>query len=360
MAFCTSCGGSIAPETKFCPECGKSTSADSASGIQRKQEFAGSIIKCPNCGEVLKSFQATCPSCAFELRETKASGSVQKLADKLEALETTRAQRSAADEDFDDSKIISQEIKLIQHCPIANTREDILEFFILASANMNSDHDIAKAWEAKCEQAYQKARLLLKSSADISEIEAIYIKVVRKGKAAKIKKVLPWVGLACMILIPFILLLSLNNKGTERKLEKLVEQVQICITNRDYNTARIKAKQIVDDSGWSSDSKKKWDDVRKSLLAQIDVLEGKQPAQYEPIPVGLSPEDMIGKNYESVVAQLEKNGFTNVDVEKSGGLFDGFVYGSNKVKEVRIEGKTDFTDESLYYPDALIIVVYYY
>ena len=56
---------------KFCHACGASTNRHSHPTKERAQEFAGRIIKCPNCGEVLESFSACCPACGIELRGTK-------------------------------------------------------------------------------------------------------------------------------------------------------------------------------------------------------------------------------------------------------------------------------------------------
>ena len=371
MAFCSSCGSKI-NGTKFCPECGAPTAAGSAVASQRKQEYVGTIIKCANCGETMNSFAANCPSCGYELREARVSGAVSELARKLEALEATRKQGSGIGKFFGVSKVDEQKINLIQSFPIPNTKEDIIEFIILAGANIDSDalagqaddpfaERKSKAWQSKCEQAYQKARLILSGSADFSEVKAIYDEIMNKNKKGKRKRarilVFGFGGLLVFCLLcslPFML----GGKGTERKLEQLVEQVQVCIANEDYVTARIKASQIVDDSNWSSASEKKWDDVRKSLLAEIDKLEGKQPVEKVKIPIGLSPADMIGKNYKIVMEQLKKNGFTNVKTDVDAAIFSG-LFRSGEVKEVTIEGRSDFTDESVYYPDAIIIITYY-
>ncbi len=43
----------------------------------RKQEFVGTIKKCPNCGQVLESFQTRCPACGYEITGVDAANSVK-------------------------------------------------------------------------------------------------------------------------------------------------------------------------------------------------------------------------------------------------------------------------------------------
>ena len=52
MAYCVNCGTEIVSNAKFCQKCGHPTGAQNDTST-RKQEFAGKIYKCPNCGEIL-------------------------------------------------------------------------------------------------------------------------------------------------------------------------------------------------------------------------------------------------------------------------------------------------------------------
>ena len=119
MAYCVNCGTEIVPNAKFCQKCGHPTGAQNDSST-RKQEFAGKIYKCPNCGEVLKAFEINCPACGHELRGAKASSAVKEFALKLEAIESRREYEkprglfSAVESQQRVSKTDEQKISLIK------------------------------------------------------------------------------------------------------------------------------------------------------------------------------------------------------------------------------------------------------
>lgn len=179
MALCNNCGATVKDGTKFCGECGKKIepeqkkpTTESKSNNSRKIKYEGEINKCPNCGAVLKSFIEKCPDCGYELRGAIAVESVSDFA-----------------RCYADAKTNEQKVSLIRTFVIPNTKEDILEFAILASSNIDEDswsnedsgdsegmskQDVAKAWEAKFEQAYQKAQLLLAGSPELVSLEKLY------------------------------------------------------------------------------------------------------------------------------------------------------------------------------------------
>lgn len=165
MPFCSNCGQRLTDNAKFCPNCGATVEKGREDVTpERKQVFEGEIRKCPNCGEALKAFEATCPVCGYELRGVKASDSIQEFYARLE--------RASTDE---------QRAALIRSYPIPNSKEDIIEFIILASTNIDSAKESTfDAWATKFEQSYQKAKLAFPNGPDFSEIQKIYKKTNQK------------------------------------------------------------------------------------------------------------------------------------------------------------------------------------
>lgn len=232
MAFCINCGQELSAEAKFCANCGKAVSVV-PSNSERKNVYEGSIHKCPNCGEVLNSFVTNCPSCGYEIRNSQGVSSVQQLAMKLEQLEAKRPPKKKTNiyaQAFgfgtQMQSVDEQKIHLIRNFPIPNTKEDVLEFILLASANVDlklygfygnaynlqdpARREVSDAWIAKLEQADKKAEILLGHTPEYHSVQDIYkkkLKAVKRGKYQILWLLLGAVG--SLMLIPLFLLLLL-------------------------------------------------------------------------------------------------------------------------------------------------------
>jgi len=157
MGFCIKCGHALAEGAHFCGNCGVAIGEAHTESEQRKSVYDGELHKCPNCAEMLNSFMSSCPSCGYELRGSKSKSRVDELATKLELAESAE-----------------QKISIIRNFYVPNTKEDIYEFVILATSNMNSyDYDY-EAWEAKLQQAYQKATLSFGDTQEFHYIHQLY------------------------------------------------------------------------------------------------------------------------------------------------------------------------------------------
>lgn len=84
MRYCLKCGAPLNEGDKFCGECGeaveteKNSGGNDDSGSKRSQEFAGTVIKCPACGEELPSMVAICPTCGHEINSAKVTKVLQE------------------------------------------------------------------------------------------------------------------------------------------------------------------------------------------------------------------------------------------------------------------------------------------
>lgn len=227
MAFCTKCGKSIADGAKFCGSCGAAvTTSGFESTGQRKTVYDGEIHKCPNCGEVLESFVVNCPTCNYEFRDAKKSISAREFSSKLDEIESSRLTKGLSAKErhmnqFVLSETDERKISLIRSFVIPNNKEDLFEFLVLAFSNININFEplppekaVSDAWEAKFEQAYEKARLSFEHTQDFEKIQALYQKKKSKIKQRKNKSIYFWIGILAFFLIPIVLLV-LNPPSTD-------------------------------------------------------------------------------------------------------------------------------------------------
>ena len=198
MAFCINCGQELAEGAKFCANCGKA--ANNTSTNQRKTVYDGELHKCPNCGELLKSFTTVCPTCAYELRGVTTNSPVEALAKKVEMASS-----------------LDDKIELITNFYIPNTKEDIYDFFILAISNIVAGGEETDAWIAKLEQTYQKARLLFGSNPDFSYFQELYDKASKQKSQMKVRSFIAnwWMCILGAVITIFGLYLEImgNFKG---------------------------------------------------------------------------------------------------------------------------------------------------
>lgn len=261
--FCSYCGTQLEKNAKFCMNCGKPTekiTTYNSENIEEKQAvsvnikneqsnsekfiprtyterqtvYEGNIHKCPNCGEILKSFVTNCPCCGHEIR---GNSSVQEFASKLEQIESQREKKRTSFRQAllgnNITKTDEQKINLIRSFSIPNTKEDIFEFMILASSNIDmhiyglgdkgimteTQRAVSDAWLAKFEQAYEKAKLSFEATPEFINIKNIYEKKMKELK--KKKRELPTLlistygGLILFIIIIIIcIILFPNNQNT--------------------------------------------------------------------------------------------------------------------------------------------------
>lgn len=198
MTYCPNCGTELKQGSQFCHVCGKpqlskdiqeeNTSKEVSQVSERQQEFAGKLIKCPNCGEPASPFQPICEYCGYVFRDTKVSDSVDRLVGKLQQIHSDyQAKVGTTEEAATLNDVYNAQLsKVIRDYVIPNNIEDIYEFMMLADSNLNSmdaananlsvgaERAVYDAWESKLEQAHQKAKAMHSNSQYMEEIETFY------------------------------------------------------------------------------------------------------------------------------------------------------------------------------------------
>lgn len=273
MAYCSKCGVRVVDGAKFCQKCGSRTQGNYAYTTQRQQEFAGKVYKCPECGEVLKSFEANCPACGLELRGTKASSAVREFARKLEAIESRREYEkpkgifSANEALVRVTKTDAQKISLIKSFSVPNTKEDMLEFMILATSSINmraydsmntnvskSEQELNTAWFAKVQQVYEKAKRSYSSDDIFVEIEELYDKCIAEINKSKKKGIIKWgllFGWMPIFFAAIFIWIGIYSPISEKKevarLEAIVDEIEIQLENGEYKYALMNADGLIYD-----------------------------------------------------------------------------------------------------------------
>lgn len=296
MAFCINCGARLQDGAQFCHTCGTPNNHSSVDGQPKREfEYAGKIVKCPNCGEPLSSFQARCPACGHELREAHASKVVKELADKLEAIDKEPDDNEKKDHipkrlaPFVLSEKDKKKISLIKSFPIPNTKEDLFEFLIMAFANSDyahiagdgylsaSEEAISDAWKTKYDQAYEKAIISFGESPELLELNNTHSK---KAQRRNILKLLPYIGFGVFMLIMFISFFgdfaNIGLKSENAKMQAYVDEAYNYLAKGDTVRARAAASKIVfagSNSIASWNAADEWDDTRDDIFRAIEEAE---------------------------------------------------------------------------------------
>lgn len=394
MPFCTNCGQQIAVAVKFCPHCGAKVDIPSGETMdQRRETYAGEIRKCPNCGEVLSSFEVKCHACGIELRNVKISVALQEFYRKIEEIEAGRSNRKPGETE----QIIAN---IIQNYPIPNTKEDVTEFMLLASSNIeasiyrkeakdfencSANEVVTGAWCAKATHVYHKAELSFGNNSDFSKIREIYnysIKNVASTKReenfySKLRKVRSMRRYICIIVIVLIGLVAakpiyqicdkyISESKTryekeleerEQELEALVTEVEKLITDGDYDSALSKAENIALDITKPNRNRARWDKIRKDLIATIETKKREATVKKSTPPA--SSTKLKGQNCDEIVEKFLALGFTNIKLEKIDDLVIGLFTKDGEIEEVSIEGKTIFSQNDSFFTDVPVIIKYH-
>ena len=155
--------------------------------------------------------------------------------------------------------ILSKKKELIMHFPIPNTKEDILEFLMLAkplaTSSDEEDQAISDIWMKKCEQIVMKAKLSMtndKSSLQIigDLFEELISHKKKDLKKRKIKFILPIIGAIVFFIVIGVGAWISESNGTseikteETRLENVENEIIKDIKEKKFEDATLLLNQL--------------------------------------------------------------------------------------------------------------------
>ncbi len=185
MAYCIKCGRQLEPDSRFCRICGAAVvSTTYKSSSQSNEVREGKVHVCPSCNATINAFVTKCPYCYHEFRDSKPTDAISNLSSIIQGI---NASTTPISDTFEFMGLgmgaDHKKIDAVRSCPIPNTREDIIEFAMMANANIDVDlyahqvstrTQISDAWLDKLNQAYQKAKLTLGNDPAVEMIGEMY------------------------------------------------------------------------------------------------------------------------------------------------------------------------------------------
>lgn len=301
IQFCSHCGARLRDGVKFCENCGEAVSVkvaepiDKDTGTERKTErsyiYDGVVHKCPNCGEVLGSFELNCPACGYELRNIGPSSAIKEFTLKLERIESEREfekrgffKKTELQQSL--SRTDERKISLIKSFPVPNSKEDMLEFMILAVSNVNTrvydyDPNITKgekevnaAWISKIQQVFEKAKRSFSSDDAFIEITTLYnqcnaeIKKAKKRVIVKTIAIFGWIPLGIIIIIINAITYPKREAKELQRLNVIVSDIQTALNNEEYKHA-LRIADSIEFQLPDTEKKREWDICREYWIDKV-------------------------------------------------------------------------------------------
>lgn len=277
---CLNCGAQIDDNSKFCNNCGAQIERD-----KKNSQYVGEVKKCPHCGAIINSFQAICESCGFELRNLEISHTILEFKKELDNFNNSK-------NFYNKRKIDEQIANLISTYPVPNSREDILEFILMAESHIdtaksnyrsNSRNDVVtSAWVSKYEQLYEKAKITL-SQNDVIDIEKRYNEKMRTINNEKKKS--NTINAFLLIVMVVIIVCELSFMGgmakkselkdkehnqTINEMHLIVESIEEDIKNEDWTSALMKTNRLTIGRDLNAKEKEEWKKIKEDLLEIIN------------------------------------------------------------------------------------------
>lgn len=77
------------------------------------------------------------------------------------------------------------------------------------------------------------------------------------------------------------------------------------------------------------------------------------------LKVSKSSDDIVGENYQTVISELQKIGFTNVETKVLDDLITGWLTKDGEIEGVEIDGDTQFKSSDTFSKDSKIVITYH-
>lgn len=285
------------------------------------------------------------------MRGMKVPNAVKEFVQKLEEIERNREYekphglRTIAEAQQRISKTDEQKISLIKSFSVPNTKEDMLEFMILATSSINmrsydltntniskSEKEISAAWFSKAQQIFEKAKRSDSTDDTLGEIDLLYtkckeeIKRVKRKGAIKLLLLTGWIPLLVVVMIVALVVWEPKEEEKElERLDKIVIEVQQALDNGEYKHA-LRIADSIDYQRYDAEMERKWD-IQRAYWVDI-VLE---EAAKKDVFLEYTPTPDVDK----------ANGEAKGD-EESEGMMEGFVSGIQSGWEFAKESMEEF------------------
>lgn len=169
------------------------------------------VRKCPNCGESLNSFDPKCPTCGYEIQDASNTDAMNRFQDELfkfdEQLKNGAGIKLFG---FDvlsgagDRSALERKCEYIKNYIVPKTKEDFIEFGILAKSNVevqlykkksvfdpfcgckdiedfNYRKKLSDAWWSMLQQIFDKSKVVFSDDEKTyKKIESLYVEIYNK------------------------------------------------------------------------------------------------------------------------------------------------------------------------------------
>lgn len=128
-----------------------------------KSNKLGDVKKCPSCGAIVQSFQGVCPDCGYAFEDVAANEAVKKLSELLKKAEQ--------DKNSDRYDYVTKET-VIKTFPVPSSKANLIELisFIQTSISSEDNPYTRKAFEAKLQECFMKAKLMFPNDTHLQSI----------------------------------------------------------------------------------------------------------------------------------------------------------------------------------------------